>query len=243
VIPRRAIILAAGQGLRLRAAVDDRPKGLVEVAGEALVARSIRCLRAAGIGQVTIVAGYRAEQYRARWGADPAVTIVVNEAFAASGSMASLAIGLDATDAGGDLIVLESDILYEARAIAAILASRSRTATLVSGVTGAGDEVWVESVDSRLRGMSKDPSALGSIAGEFVGITRLSIDAAAAMRRAFAAFVATHGHGRMDYETDALVVIAATEPVETVVVPDLQWGEIDDERQYSRVTALNWSDC
>jgi 2-aminoethylphosphonate-pyruvate transaminase len=236
------MILAAGQGVRLRAVVDDRPKGLIEVAGEPLVARSIRCLRAAGIAEVILVAGYRADQYRARWGRERAIRIVVNDAFAASGSMASLAIGLDAAPRGEDLLVLESDIIYEPRALTALVASAAGTATLVSGVTGAGDEVWVEAVDGRLRAMSKDPAALRSIAGEFVGITRLSADAAVAMRTAFDAFVAAEGHGRMDYETGGLVAIAATHRVETVFVSDLQWAEIDDERQYLRVSALKWSD-
>jgi 2-aminoethylphosphonate-pyruvate transaminase len=241
--PRHAIILAAGQGLRLRGVVDDRPKGLVEVAGEPLVARSIRCLRAAGIVEVTIVAGYCADQYRAGFGHVEGVSIVLNDAFASSGSMASLAIGLDACRDRQDVLVLESDIIYEPRALTELLAASASTATLVSGVTGAGDEVWVDAVHGRLRAMSKDPATLGAIAGEFVGITRLSADAARAMREAFAAFVAIHGHARMDYETGALVAIARAQPVDVVIVPDLQWGEIDDERQYARVSALKWSDC
>jgi len=240
VTPRRAIILAAGQGLRLRSVVDDRPKGLVDVAGEPLVARSLRCLRDAGIAQVTIVAGYHAEQYQQRWGRDGGVTIVLNDAYATTGSMASLATALDAAPLE-DVLVLESDIIYEPRALTAILGSASAAATLVSGITGAGDEVWVEAVDGRLRAMSKDPAALTSIAGEFVGITRLSAAACAAMREAFRGFVASHGHARMDYETGALVAVAADLPVDIAVVPDLQWGEIDDERQYARVTSMTWS--
>ncbi len=237
--PRRAVILAAGQGLRLRAVVDDRPKGLVEIAGETLVGRSLRLLRAAGVPLATIVAGYRAEQYLQRWESDAAVTIVVNEAFATTGSMASLAIGLDASPAE-DLLVVESDIVYEPRALAAILAADARTSTLVSGVTAAGDEVWVDAADGRLRALSKDRAALMSVVGEFVGITRLSAAAAAAMRAAFGRFAAAHGHGRMDYETGALVEIASSHRVDTVLVPDLQWGEVDDERQYARIQSLRW---
>src|SRR5262245_66276250 len=60
---RHAIVLAAGRGERLRSVVDDRPKGLVEIDGETLVARSLRLLRAAGIDAVTIVAGHRAGDY------------------------------------------------------------------------------------------------------------------------------------------------------------------------------------
>jgi hypothetical protein len=81
---------------------------------------------------------------------------------------------------------------------------------------------------------------LRSSVGEFVGITRLSAAGAIAMREQFAGFVAAHGHGRMDYETGALVAVSAMQPVGLVVVADLQWGEIDDERHHARVSAMGW---
>jgi len=237
--PRRAIILAAGQGMRLRPTIDDRPKGLIDVAGEPLVGRSMRLLRAHGIERVTIVAGYRADQFRDFASRRADVDVVVNEDYAATGSMASCAVAIDA-GVDGDILLLESDIVYEARALAAILAAPTRDATLVSGPTGAGDEVWVHAVEGRLRAMSKRAEDLASSVGEFVGITRLSAEAAAMMREAFAEFVARHGHGRMDYEMGALIAVAGRTPIAVVVVPDLRWGEIDDERQYARVAAMRW---
>jgi choline kinase len=236
----RAVILAAGLGIRLRSMIDDRPKGLIEIAGEPLVARSVRLLRDSGIGGVTIVAGHLAEQYARFSVARTGVDLVINQGYAVSGSMASLAAALDAGVAG-DLLVLESDIIYEPRALAAILAAPADAATLVSGPTQAGDEVWVHAVEGRLCAMSKDLAELPSSVGEFVGITKLSAAAAAAMGDQFTAFVAARGHGRMDYETGALVAVAQLRPVHVVVVPDLRWGEIDDERQYERVSSMVWS--
>ena len=46
---------------------------------------------------------------------------------------------------------------------------------------------------------------------------------------------AVNGHGRMDYETDALVAVAKDLPITAITVPDLCWGEIDDERHYARI--------
>jgi len=234
-----AVILAAGQGIRLRSVVDDRPKGLVEVAGEPLVGRSVRLLRESGVREITIVAGYRAEQYVQFCAADGALRLVTNGDYAATGSMASFAVALDA-GVTTDLLLLESDIIYERRALTAIIAARGDAATLVSGPTAAGDEVWVHAIDGRLHAMSKRRSDLPDTVGEFVGITRLSLAAAEAMRVEFSRFVAVHGHGRMDYETGALVAIARQRPVAVAVVPTLQWGEIDDEQQYSRVSAMRW---
>jgi choline kinase len=234
-----AVILAGGQGIRLRSVIEDRPKGLVEIGGETLVARSVRLLRESGVREITLVSGYRAEQYAAFRAPDAGLRLVTNTDYAATGSMASFAAALDAGVAT-DMLLLESDIIYEPRALTVILAARGDAATLVSGPTAAGDEVWVHAVDGWLRGMSKRKSDLPDTVGEFVGITRLSVGAAHAMRAAFSRFVAVHGHGRMDYETGALVAVAAERPVAVVVVPTLQWGEIDDESQYARVSAMNW---
>jgi choline kinase len=236
--PRHAIVLAAGQGERLRSVVPDRPKGLIEIGGEPMVARSIRMMRDEGIDRFTVVIGYRADQYRRFAAPHPDIELVVNDAFATTGSMASLACALPSVR--DDLLLIESDIIYDARALPAILNAAAENATLVSGVTGAGDEVWVSASEKRVRAMSKNREGLTDVLGEFVGLTRLSSAAAEAMRKAFAQFTAAHGHGRMNYDTDALVAIAQEFSIVPVVVPDLCWGEIDDERQYERVVTKVW---
>lgn len=234
---RDAIILAAGMGLRLRSVVDDRPKGLIAIRGETLVGRSVRLLRDAGIARITLVVGHRAADYERFAKGQSDITLAMNPTFAATGSMASLAVGLRGVD--GPVLVLESDIAYEARALSALLAAPA-DATVLSGPTGAGDEVWVEARDGLVHAMSKNAADLMTITGEFVGLTRLSAAAAAAMRDTFAEFDRAHGHGRMDYETGALVAIARKQPVAAVLIPDLCWGEVDDDRQLERVTRTVW---
>jgi choline kinase len=234
---RHAIILAAGMGLRLRSVVDDRPKGLIEIQGETLVGRSVRLLRNAGITRVILVIGHRAEDYGRFAEGQSDIRLAQNPAFSSTGSMASLAAGLQAVD--GPVLVLESDIAYETRALSALLAAPA-DATVLSGRTGAGDEVWVDARNGTVRAMSKNPADLGTITGEFVGLTRLSAAGAAAMRDAFKDFERARGHGRMDYETGALVSIARKQPVVAILIPDLCWGEVDDDRQYARLVRDVW---
>jgi len=233
-----AIILAAGAGTRLRPIVDGRPKGLIEIDGESLVARSARLLRAAGIERTTIVTGYAADYYERFAAGQPDIVLVNNDKFETTGSMASLAIALDRVR--HDVLVLESDIVYEARALTAILTGDAPDATLTSGPTRAGDEVWVHAPAGRLEAMTKVRHDLPALDGELVGITRLSAPAAGAMLQVFDDFVDTHGHGRMTYETDALVSIARVHPIAVLLIDDLCWGEIDDERQYDRVVKDVW---
>jgi choline kinase len=219
-------------GTRLRSAVQGSPKGLLEIGGETLVGRSLRLLRAAGIDRATIVAGYAAEHYRRFAAGHSDVQVLENDRYATTGSMASLAVALDTIDE--PVLVLESDIVYESRALLLLL-SGPPDATLVSGPTGAGDEVWVYAPGGDVVAMDKDRSRLTAAHGEFVGITKLSAATARAMRQAFAEFAATHGHGRMDYESDALVHVAKAVSVKALLVPDLCWGEIDDEHHLARV--------
>jgi NDP-sugar pyrophosphorylase family protein len=63
-----AIILAGGLGMRLRAAVADRPKVLAAVAGRPFLAYLLEQIEAAGILRAILCTGYRGEQVRAAFG-------------------------------------------------------------------------------------------------------------------------------------------------------------------------------
>ncbi len=63
-----AIVLAGGQGTRLRAVLADRPKPLAEVAGRPFLGYVLDSLAAAGIRRVTFCTGYRAEMVEAAFG-------------------------------------------------------------------------------------------------------------------------------------------------------------------------------
>ncbi len=61
----KAVILAAGQGTRLRPLTHDRPKSLLNVAGQPLIAHLARDLSAVGITDVVIVAGHGKDRLQA----------------------------------------------------------------------------------------------------------------------------------------------------------------------------------
>lgn len=68
-----AIIMAAGTSSRFVPLSVERPKGLLEVKGEVLIERQIRQLQEAGIGDITIVTGYKAAMFdylRAKFGVE-----------------------------------------------------------------------------------------------------------------------------------------------------------------------------
>ncbi|MDE6366596.1 MAG: NTP transferase domain-containing protein, partial [Muribaculaceae bacterium] len=50
----KAMVFAAGEGTRLRPLTLTRPKALVEVGGEPMIARVLKSLRRAGVEQVVV---------------------------------------------------------------------------------------------------------------------------------------------------------------------------------------------
>jgi 2-aminoethylphosphonate-pyruvate transaminase len=201
-----AVILAAGQGTRLREHVADYPKGFLRIGERPIVEESVLRLAAHGITRVVIVTGYAAGYYeelaRAR---APLVETVHNAEFAASGSMYSLYCARALVRE--PFLLLESDLVYEPRALVELLDHPADDAILLSGPTGAGDEVYVEARDGRLVGMSKDRARLGpEVAGELVGISKISAALFGVMQRIAATAFARSL--KFDYETDCFVAAA-----------------------------------
>ena len=94
--PRRAVILAAGYGMRM-VPVSNTPKALLEVRGERLIERQIRQLKEVGVRNVTVVVGYRKEQFEYltdRFG----VKLVYNPDYAVLNNLHSLALAADGLD-------------------------------------------------------------------------------------------------------------------------------------------------
>ena len=61
--PKRAVILAAGFGMRMVPINTEIPKGLLEVRGEVLIERMIRHLHEEGITDIQVVVGFMKERY------------------------------------------------------------------------------------------------------------------------------------------------------------------------------------
>ncbi len=67
-MPTRAMVLAAGMGLRMGSLTRDRPKALVEVAGRTLIDRALDRLAEAGVGHAIVNLHYEAEMLRDHFG-------------------------------------------------------------------------------------------------------------------------------------------------------------------------------
>lgn len=226
----RTVILAAGLGSRLGPMGEEIPKGFLKLGEERLIERSHRLLVAAGAEPVTLVVGHRAEAYR---DLPLPFHFVENPDYATTGSLRSLLLAFEVLQ--DDLLVLESDLLFERRALWSLLLDPNPNRILVSGFNGAGDEVWVDAPGGRLRGLSKRKEALqGEAIGEFVGISRFSCALLEDLREWGASHPAAH------YESDGLVALCDRHAVGTVTVDDLIWTEVDDPQHWERCQREVW---
>jgi 2-aminoethylphosphonate-pyruvate transaminase len=223
---REACILAAGRGVRLGERGEQVPKGFLRLGERAIVEESLIRLRRAGIERVVIVTGHLAHFYGELAGVD----LVHNPRYAESGSLYSLSLALEVLR--GDFLLLESDLIYEDRALQVLQEDAGPNQLLASGPTGAGDEVWVESRDGALLNLSKQRDGLqAGVFGEFVGINRLSRTLplrAAAERLLEASFLA-------DYESG---LVACGSSFRCRLVEDLLWAEIDDPGMQERARRM-----
>jgi choline kinase len=121
------LLLGAGLGERLRPLTNDRPKCVVEIAGEPLAVRILRQFAARGVTEATVVVGHFAARARELIGtriASLAVTFVDNTDYATTNTMYSTLLGIGALAGGGYLV--EGDIAASDAAIDRLVAADPR---------------------------------------------------------------------------------------------------------------------
>ena len=185
----RAIILAAGRGTRLALAAErELPKCLLRFGGRSLLERHLRLLRAIGVEEVVLALGFRhdlieAELALLRW--HPRPEIVLNPRYEL-GSMLTVHTAAEPLTRGGDVLLMDADVLYDERIMATLGAGRGPVnRVLIDRDFEAGEEpvkVCVRNgVPIELR-KQLDPGLAYDTIGESVGFFRL--DGAAARRLA-----------------------------------------------------------
>ena len=121
----RAIILAAGRGSRLsQSQGPPLPKCLLKFGGITLLERHLRLLQAQGVQEVVMALGFErqaieAELARLAGAGLPAVEIFINERFTL-GSVLTVHVVADAMRRGGDVLLMDADVLYDARIMQAL---------------------------------------------------------------------------------------------------------------------------
>ena len=225
-----AVILAAGAGRRLQNVAGELPKGLLKIGDRSMMDRSVDLLLKHSIERVIVVVGYQASKYfEALTMKRPSIDFVLNPYFQQTGSMHSLFRAR--TRLREDFLLLESDLIYEPRALASLLNSKKNDVILVSGRTGAGDEVYVYGHEGTVSAISKKRLSSFTAQGELVGISKISHGLYQEMCRFYEKHIPKFSN--YDYE-DCLSDMSKDRVINYLKINDLVWAEIDDKIHYQR---------
>lgn len=192
----RAVVLAASRGIELGKLTEDRPKTMVEVDGEPLLAHIAGTFKSAGVHRIHVVRGYKKEAVVL-----PGLAYVDNDRHETTGELHSLALALEALEVDeGALYVCYGDVLFRRHALELLVES-------TADVTLVVDSHWQESANlgraADFVNCSVPPTrrafhqpvllrridgalAEGERHGEWIGLAKVTPRAMAAVREAVA---------------------------------------------------------
>lgn len=221
----QAIIMAAGMGTRFGQMTEDIPKGFIPFKGEPMVVRSIKMLIDCGIDRIVIGTGYKKEKYEALAEQYPQIKCVFSPRYAETNSMYTLyncrhAIG------NNDFLLLESDLVFEKKAITSLLESPYKDAMLITPVTKFQDQYYVEmNSDNELVNCSTDKTQINP-SGELVGIHKISSGFYHTLVSEYEKIISDKP--KLGYEFQLLDISKRIKPMNVLKIDGLQWYEIDD---------------
>lgn len=179
----RVIILAAGQGTRLRPYTNDRPKCMVELGGQPLLHRQLNVLNDAGVNkeQIALIGGYLKEKLDA-----PGIRLYSNERYAETNMVATLFCAEDFMQPDEDLLICYGDIVYEPKVLRTLLETEGE-------IVLAADREWkrlwslrmeeplddaetFKMEDGRVTELGKKPKSYDEVQAQYMGLIKIRAD-------------------------------------------------------------------
>ena len=181
----KALILAAGQGTRLKKYTENLPKGMLSFMGKTIIERQIEVYRKCGINDIIIVKGFAADKINYE-----DVTYYTNEDYENTNMVESLMCAKAEFDE--DIIVSYSDILFEESMLHQMMCSKADFAVSVDDNWKAYWQMRYGQVDFDTESLSIDEKnnikelglenpKLESIDARYVGLLKFSKDGLAHM--------------------------------------------------------------
>ena len=230
----KAVILAAGQGTRIRSVHGEHPKCLIEIDNSTILDHQLDALYKVGITDVAIVVGYEKEQIinhvmSRKLSNSQRIHFIENPVFAITNNIYSLWLGLEWLR-GDSFIVLNADVIFDAD----VLGIAVRSNALISMIV---DPAWRDETmkvvihGDRVVQMSKKISR-ERFSGTYIGITLFS---KAIQARFFERMNAVISAGRVNDFFNVAVQELVDEGVHVgyTSTDGLAWAEIDDPTDLS----------
>jgi phosphoenolpyruvate phosphomutase len=237
--PRAAVVLAAGRGHGLEAVTTERPKIMLPIAGRPLLRWLLDAFKRAGINDVTVIGGYRAEAI------DPSgVRLLINERYAVSDELVTLSCALDTLEA--DTVICYGDLLFRSYVLRDLLDCRADFAVVVDSSDSAGinstvrdfafcsrrDDRGLFGTEVRLTQIaSRNGGAAPSAHGRWIGMLYVRRAGIARLKRVMAQLAARADFGELDVPALLNALVADGAEVEVLYVHG-HWRGVNDLEEF-----------
>lgn len=177
------IILAAGEGSRLRPYTNEIPKCMVTLGGYPLLHWHIACMRQCGLdGQIVVVGGYKKDKLDAK-----GIIVVENPLYNSTNMVTTLFYAREHMVPGENLLITYGDLVFEPKVLDALLKEDAPVAI-------TSDSEWLRfwqlrnenplldaetfkvGADGYVSELGKKPKTLDEIEGQYMGLIRVRAD-------------------------------------------------------------------
>lgn len=232
------VILAAGMAKRLRPLTDHCPKCLLKVGERTLLQRTVDAQLAAGITELVVVTGYRAEMIvsflREHYPSLP-IRFLHNADYEHNNNIYSLWMSMEAVR-GQEFLLMDSDILCDPKAVLAV-ASQPVSALAVNRHELAEEEMKVVvDAEMRITEISKTCRPADAL-GESVGIEKMTADYSEALACELDQMITREGLIDIFYERAFERLIPQGHTFRVVDTTTYFSYELDTPEDFERATA------
>ena len=179
----KVIILAAGQGRRLRPLTDKKPKCMVKYKNKSIIDYILETMNQCNLVNIAIVNGYKKDVLQ-EYLKNKTLTFFTNKNFAKTNMLTTLFCAKEYMD--DDLIISYADIVYDKRILEKLLRSKDDFSVVVDR---KWKELWTQRMENPLDDaetlkvknakiveLGKKPINYDDIEGQYIGLIKISKD-------------------------------------------------------------------
>jgi len=227
----KTIVLAGGEGKRLKDLLNSKPKPLLEIKRKSILEYGLMSLEKGGIKEIYISIGEKNKQIRERIGdtyGNMNIKYPMDKEL--RGSMSGIIKTLRQPE---DCLVLDGDIVYEPTIIENFVSDNNKDLAVLTNCSGSGDEVYVAlDENNRVTYLGKQKPSQDNLL-EFIGISKFSKEFVAEMMRLHRERAKNSKGFLWNYE-DCAYEVSKNLPWYGFIKPDLQWSDVDTKEDIER---------
>ncbi len=177
----KMIILAAGQGTRLRPLTNDKPKCMVKYQGKPIIDYILDVAKECKVKKIALVNGYKKEVLE-EYLSDKKLNFYTNKEFDSKNMVSTLFCAKDFMD--DDIIISYADIVYKKEVLEKLIKSKEDFSVVVDR---KWRELWSQRMENPLEDaetlkiqngniveLGKKPKNYDEIEGQYIGLVKIS---------------------------------------------------------------------